>query len=150
MSAKISFADSYIPEPNSGCWLWTRTLAPRGYGSVVIRDVTHRAHRVSWEMHRGPIPNGLHVLHKCDVRLCVNPDHLFLGTNADNVADRIAKGRSAANYGDENGRSKLSAATIPAIKSDARPHRVIAGEYGVARSTISRIKRNELWVNRHD
>lgn len=88
-----------IPEPNSGCWLWTGTLKKPvrglGYGHFRVSGKTKVAHRVSWEIFRGPIPDGLCVCHKCDVSICVNPDHLFLGTRLDNIEDMVAKGRQS-------------------------------------------------------
>lgn len=87
------FNSRHIPVPESGCWLWEGAVDRYGYGK--IRDNCHRvqAHRVSWILHNGPIPEGLCVLHKCDVPGCVNPDHLFLGTNKDNTQDALKKGR---------------------------------------------------------
>jgi hypothetical protein len=80
---------------DSGCWEWLRAVRTDGYGTVKDRrDITVGAHRVSWQEHKGEIPEGLHVLHKCDNKLCVNPDHLFLGTHKDNMKDMIGKGRS--------------------------------------------------------
>lgn len=81
----------------SGCWIWTGTRLSAGYGVIRHEGKLVRAHRVSWEMNRGPIPEGKRVLHRCDVPFCVNPAHLFLGTQADNVSDMIAKGRE--NFG---------------------------------------------------
>lgn len=83
-----------IPEPNTGCWLWLGSTNARGYAHLKYQKVQHRANRFSWTAYNGPIANKLHVLHRCDNRLCVNPDHLFLGTNQDNVDDRVSKGRS--------------------------------------------------------
>lgn len=77
-----------------GCWLWAGSKrSEMGYGSFVVRGRSFAAHRVSWELTHGPIPPGLKVLHKCDVPACVNPDHLFLGTDKDNHQDKAAKGR---------------------------------------------------------
>jgi hypothetical protein len=89
------FAKYVHPEPNSGCWLWVGNAIPHGYGIIRInKPRTQRlAHRVSWQVHRGDIPTGLCVLHRCDNRLCDNPDHLFLGTQRDNLQDMLRKGR---------------------------------------------------------
>lgn len=76
-----------------GCWLWTGTRITDGYGSISFRQKIWSTHRLAWTLVNGLIPVGLHVLHHCDVRACANPAHLFLGTNADNVRDRVDKGR---------------------------------------------------------
>lgn len=81
--------------PFSGCWIWMRSLYPCGYGIVSLNGKPRSAHRVSWEVHNGPIPDGLCVLHRCDVKQCINPTHLFLGTKKDNTADMHEKGRDS-------------------------------------------------------
>lgn len=95
-----SVADGYwsLVIVQEGCWDWSGYKQPEGYGTFPHAK-TWYAHRVSWELHNGPIPDGMHVLHTCDNPPCSNPAHLFLGTVADNMADRKAKGR---NRGDPN------------------------------------------------
>jgi hypothetical protein len=79
--------------PEGGCWIWMKSLMCTRYGCIRIDKKTHTAHRLSWQIHNGPIPDGMHVLHRCDVRECVNPHHLFLGTNQENITDSVKKGR---------------------------------------------------------
>lgn len=91
--------EKWIPEPNSGCWLWIASVNNDGYGFFGMGGRTMSAHRASWILHRGAIPKGKYVLHKCDVRQCVNPDHLYLGTQFDNMRDAsIRGGLSRASY----------------------------------------------------
>jgi hypothetical protein len=82
-----------IPEPNSGCWLWEKAVDRGGYGVIRPDYDLLRAHRLSYEIYKGKTDERLYVLHRCDVRCCVNPDHLFLGTHADNMKDMVRKGR---------------------------------------------------------
>lgn len=100
LPTKERFMQYVSPEPNTGCWLWTGALSKDGYGNFNLRRKTVRAHRLSYELFVKPIPtdvayHGICVCHKCDVRSCVNPDHLFLGTQLDNVLDMVEKGRGA-------------------------------------------------------
>lgn len=141
-----SFMDKVSPEPNSGCWLWTASLDSRGYGQLTLNGKLFRAHRVSYQMHKGPIPDGLHVCHACDVPSCCNPDHLFLGTNLENIQDRCKKGRTPA--GEKHWMSKLTSQQVAEIRAklaDGRTQKSVAQEYGMSQSHISDIHRRKLW-----
>ena len=135
--------ESYIsPEPNSGCWLWMG-FGSLDYGCISIKSRPIKAHRMAYELYKGQIPQGLHVLHKCDVRCCVNPDHLFLGTNADNVADKVAKGRQAKDR--PMGKAKFSVELVRAIRAAEGSQWEIARRFGVSRSQVVRIRKRQAW-----
>lgn len=133
------------------CWLWTGAPTPFGYGKLSEGrkgGKQYRAHRFSWELHRGPVPPGLWVLHACDVRLCVNPEHLFLGTAEDNVADMLAKGRNKSVSGERHGRHKLSALQVRQVRwllVKGFSQQRIAQFFGVVQQTVSRIKTEVGW-----
>lgn len=147
---KERFESRYIPVPETGCWLWTAGALVRDgkdtYGLIAVNRVNRGAHRVSWELNRGPIPPGMCVCHKCDTPACVNPGHLFLGTHQDNIADKMAKGRDRVAFGEAQGHSKLTVAQVEAIRLDDRPQSAIAAEYGLGQQTVSKIKRGESWA----
>lgn len=148
MAKKI---DAYSePDPNGGCLLWSRSLAKTGYGQVAFRGKVSLAHRVAFEVANGPIPDGLFVLHKCDVRACVNPSHLFLGTQAENMADMAAKGRSRNrdNRGDRHAMAKLNSAEVLVIAErlkSGESSAALGREFGVGRTAIVKIKLGESW-----
>lgn len=142
------FMRHVLPEPTSGCWLWAGTEQCRGYGQIEINNKSWLAHRWSWVWHRGKIPKGLNVLHKCDTPCCVNPDHLFLGTQQANMNDMASKGRRSrktGGRGDRNGHASLSHQDVIAIRADNRTGVVIAAEYGVSPGAISFVKRRKTW-----
>lgn len=134
-----------MPEPNSGCYLWTATTNEKGYGRFNMDGRLESAHRVAWAAAFGPIPEGMQVLHKCDIPCCVNPAHLFLGTNDDNLADKIAKGRQARLAGESNPKAKLTEEQVGLIRADPRRVSEIAREFGVSLPTIARIKDGSGW-----
>jgi hypothetical protein len=119
-----------------------------GYGYPRLRGVDVLAHRVFYESHVGAIPAGLFVLHRCDVRSCVNPDHLFIGTIRDNVRDAVQKGRWADRRGERNGRSKLTAALVKEIRcalAAGETQTALGPRYGVSQSLISDIALGIAW-----
>ena len=139
------FFAKVFPEPNSGCWLWTATVDGCGYGLFGVGGSgnSRRAHRVAYELFKGPIPVGFRVCHKCDVPSCVNPDHLFCGTDADNISDRDNKNRTAR--GKLNGKSKLNEDLVRLIRTDGRSERALAADLGFHRGTIHAVRSGRTW-----
>lgn len=137
------FKSRYTPIPESGCWIWEGALVD-GYGAIDDEAGNgKRAHRVSWELQYGTIPQGAQVLHRCDIRCCVNPAHLFLGSNKDNIVDKVNKKRCAK--GEVHSRAKLTNAQVRSIYTDTRPIKVIAEEHGVIYGTVYAIKHGYNW-----
>ena len=133
------------------CWLWDGAKHPKGYGRMIIpskggMDRPKPTHRISWELHYGPIPPKMHVLHRCDCPGCVNPAHLFLGTNADNVADRHSKGRSGDHRGMRQGsRARLNDDLVRIIRASPVPTKELARQLGVCPATISHCRTRRSW-----
>lgn len=130
------------------CWEWKKCRNAEGYGVLRRNKKTLSAHRVAWNAVNGPIPDGMCVLHRCDNPGCVNPEHLFLGTLADNMADMVQKGRGRLpeNSGERNGGAKLTWSQVREIRSIRGETRAdIAKRYGIAQSTLSRIIQGASW-----
>lgn len=133
-------------ETPSGCWEWQHKFDPvGGYGLVQCDGKEFRCHRVSFEIFNGSIPSGMKVLHHCDNRPCIRPDHLFCGTDADNVADMDAKGRRYILRGQENGMAKLTDAEVLAIRRAVESGVSLAQKYDVSPSLISLIRLGKVW-----
>lgn len=139
---KSHFYDNCIPEPNSGCWLWEGPVYSNMYGYVEIRDERYSAHRFSFELSNGQIPNNMFVCHACDNPICVNPEHLFLGSHNDNMLDKARKNRGK---GERHPSARLTASDVLTIRSDKRSHSMISKEYGIARQTVGDIKNRRRW-----
>lgn len=133
--------------PVKGCWLWTGPLSRKGYGRARLDRKHQPIHRISWQLFRGEIPDNLHVLHRCDVPSCANPEHLFLGTNQDNIDDKMAKRRHR--HGDGHHNAKLTAEQIPEIRGlrGKLSQRKIAKLFGVAQHTIAQIQLGKGWYH---
>lgn len=116
-SAQDKFWEKVDRGSSGDCWLWRGRTDNKGYGQLDYEGRTHRSHRFSYMLHFGEIPDGLHVLHHCDCPPCVNPAHLFLGTNMDNVADKVLKKRQHIPTGSKNGRTKLIESEVREIRS---------------------------------
>jgi hypothetical protein len=134
--AKSKLLALSFPEPNSGCWLWMGTVTNNGRPHVLLgtgRLLT--AYRVAYEFFVGPIPDGMFVCHRCDVPICVNPDHLFLGTHADNMADMARKGRGAKPTGGKRLGRELTAKMVRLVQN-GHPVISVAKRFGVTNSAV--------------
>lgn len=146
--SKVSF------EALTGCWLWTGAPSDNtpsgGYGRFRYDGRQYKAHRFSWLLHRGPLADGEHVLHHCDTPACVNPEHLFIGDNAANVADRVEKGRTSwkARQGEAHPMRKIDEGAVREIRqrhSDGARQCDLAVEFGLHRATVCEIVNRRKW-----
>jgi hypothetical protein len=130
-----------------GCWDWRGRTHTEGYGVLSYRDGPRRlhptAHRMSWELFRGEIPEGLDVLHTCDRKICVQPAHLYLGTQADNTRDAVQRGQHP--IGERHARARLTAADVITIRNSNETHEALAERYGIAKASISAVRRGLTW-----
>lgn len=130
-----------------GCWRWLSYVDPQGYGRLNIDGKPILASRLSYLLHHGDIPNGKVVCHKCDNPTCVNPKHLFIGSQADNMADMIEKGRDRHKClsGVQHHRAKLDPERASAIRASDEPTAVLARRYNISRATVHSIKTGRTW-----
>lgn len=138
--------ESKIFHSPDGCWLWVGATSDRGYGHLKVGDKYISAHRYSYMIHKGEIGN-MNVCHACDVRLCVNPDHLFLGTQKNNIDDMIKKGRGR--IGQQRANNKLSPDQVIAIRQEYEPRinsfAKLARRNKISIGTVQAIIENKTW-----
>lgn len=160
--SRIDRAGPTQPHMTTPCWEWTGTIDGDGYGRMKLGTKLRGAHQLSWEQHGGEDRNGRGVLHKCDWRRCVNPDHLFLGSTQENTADRHAKGRSASGdrnggrtrpdrlrKGVENGMATLTPESVREIRRQRAagvPRRDVAGTFNVTKGAIWAVEHRRTWA----
>lgn len=137
-----------------GCWMWTACRDAGGYGRIRIESSPSvMAHRVAWVLNFGSIPVGMVVCHRCDTPACVRPDHLFLGSIADNVADMFTKGRAANQAGMHNGQAKLTDDKVREIRRRYKPRsptdggKALAAEFDVHVTIISMVMSRKIWAH---
>jgi hypothetical protein len=133
-------------DPVTGCWLWEGLRSTDGYGKVTLNKRSMRAHRAVWELTRGPIPEGMFVLHRCDTPLCVNPEHLFVGSQKENRQDCARKGRTARGSG--HFKTALTADGVMEIRrlvSRGRPPREVADQFGISVSSVGNLAARRSW-----
>jgi hypothetical protein len=128
---------------DDGCWLWEGLINTGGYGQFDAGGKSILAHRAAYALENGVIPSGKHVLHACDVRHCCRPDHLRLGSNADNAADRAKRHRAAS--GERHPFSRLTENEVRAIRSSKESNNLLAAQFGVKAATISSVRRRRSW-----
>lgn len=154
------FANSYMPVTESGCWLWLGHLIA-GYGRIRMGGgKVEGAHRASYMMHVGEVPVGLMVLHKCDIKCCVNPAHLYAGTRKQNAEDAVRRNRYLTGQrwlnigrdfpiGEAHHAAKLEKSNVIEIRASLESCAALAQRFGISKKQISRIKRRETWRSLH-
>jgi len=153
--AKVNISGPYSRAMDSRCWEWQGSLNRKGYGQFGMNGTSIGAHRIAWQFTRGPIPKGMLLLHGCDNRRCVNPIHLSLGTNAENMHDMVQKDRqsrgprhAAIMAGQTNGCAKLTEALVSAIRqayAAGTSRADLAERYAVTRKNIDLVVTRKTW-----
>jgi len=131
--------------PNGDCWVWTASRLPAGYGTFRLKDRVQKAHRVSFMLHVGDLPEDRMIRHDCDNPACVNPAHLRIGEHFQNMKDMVDRGRGRAPSGIAHHSKKLTEDQVRAIRSDLRKQREIAADYGVTQGAVAAIKSRRTW-----
>jgi len=139
-----------IEKQDDGCWIWTgclRGTKTHRYGCMRYRGKSEGAHRASYMEFIGEIPEGLNVLHSCDNPKCVNPEHLFVGTDHDNMKDMAAKGRHFYPLAETHHRAKLKNDEVRAIRASSQSHNQLAHAYGVTKRTIINVRQRKVYAS---
>lgn len=164
---EVRFEASYIPEPNSGCWLWVASCCGKTGRPIITHQKRKQfAYRVAWQLFCGPIPEGMLACHKCDTPQCVNPDHLFMGTRFDNMRDSAAKGRNVsqtspeknpfnnpehrkpAGPGEKHWNCRLTPERVRELRSKKKPGesaKPLAIEFGISETHVFQICTGSRW-----
>lgn len=146
---KLKLIDYSIPNLQTGCWNWIKSVNRKGYGHLCFGNKLLIAHREAYKAFIGTIPPGILVLHKCDNPSCVNPDHLELGTDVENGAQKAARGRAAPKDGELNGRAKLTLGRVQEIRKwkGKLPASSIAIRFRMSKSAIKHILAERTWTH---
>jgi hypothetical protein len=138
-----------IQKAASGCWLYTGGISSSGYGIVSIKNRSVHVHRLAYSLKCGPIPEATCVLHRCDIRRCINPDHLFLGSLADNNRDCMDKGRTADRRGEKNTGAKFTPKRVARVRraygTGRFSQRTVGEMFGISQQQVSSIVRGQAW-----
>ena len=148
MSVKARFETKFMAETNSGCWLWMGNIGKHGYGQFHLNGGCMAASRAAFQLYKGSIPEGMCVCHKCDEKTCVNPEHLFLGTQADNLADMFKKGRQNTPKGVNHGHANLNDLQVISLRCDrlnGLSYSGISRKYGISISVAYKIVNLHSW-----
>jgi hypothetical protein len=145
------FWKGFTVNEDTGCWDWKGAKLLSGYGKIVINKVQWRAHRAAYYLTRGQIPEGMVVCHHCDNPGCVNPEHLFLGTQQENLADMRRKGRmkTGTTTGEKHWKTTITAEQAMEIYLAEGSHRRIAEQFGISRPAVTSIKNRRTWRHIH-
>lgn len=154
-SMRIRFWENVLKQPGDNCWKWLGHFNGGKYPGLWYKGRVHGAHRLSWMIHCGDISDGLMVLHDCDNPECTNPSHLFLGTNQDNIDDKVKKGRQPRQKGEEHGQSRLTEEAVLIIRKEYVPGRAnhpgngieLAQRFGVCVGTIRSVAKRLVWTH---
>lgn len=135
----------FVDKSPCGCWTWTGARHKQGYGFFRLDGRNQYAHRVAYELFKGLTPEGLFVCHHCDNPSCVNPEHLYAGTRADNARDAVERNRYRPRRGEANEQVKLTEDAVRDIRTKRMVQSKFAELYGVSQPLISKIQNGHSW-----